>query len=160
MKIVVIGDTHIQDESLDLPDLLKKELHTADLIIHTGDIISTAFLKALNAIKPVKAVAGNMDCMELKNLLNEREEINIGSFKLGLTHGHGAPEKVLENVKNMFDDSFDLVLFGHSHRPINQKIGKTIFLNPGSPTDAIFAPYNSFGVITIDKTIKAEIIKL
>lgn len=160
MKIVVIGDTHIHDNSEKLPAQLLKDIKTADLIIHTGDITTELFLNSLKSIKPVKACAGNMDSPELKKKLKKTEEVKSGNFKIGITHGFGAPDKVIENIKTLFDETYDLVAFGHSHKAFNQKMGNTIFLNPGSPTDKVFATYNSYGIITINDSIKAEIIKL
>ena len=55
----------------------------------------------------------------------------------------------------------DVIIFGHSHIPCNERIDGVLFFNPGSPTDKIFAPYNSYGMIEITgKNINARIIKI
>jgi predicted phosphodiesterase len=76
-------------------------------------------------------------------------------------HGSGAPDRLVDFLSAIFrDESLDLIIFGHSHVPLNEKRGKTLFFNPGSPTDKVFSPYNSFGIIEINDRIEARIIKL
>jgi putative phosphoesterase len=58
------------------------------------------------------------------------------------------------------NDGVDIVIFGHSHQPFNQMVKGILFFNPGSPTDEIFAPYKSFGIIEINDTIEARIVKI
>jgi predicted phosphodiesterase len=57
-------------------------------------------------------------------------------------------------------DNVNLIIFGHSHEPLNLKKGDCLYFNPGSPTDKVFAPYNSFGIIEINDKIEARIIKI
>lgn len=160
MRLIVIADTHITDNNGGILSAITKELDKADLIIHAGDFTSLEFYDRLKKLKPLKAVYGNMDCSQLQITLKEKESFDLLKHKIGLMHGYGAANNVLPNIKKNFNDSFDLVIFGHSHSVLNKKEGKTLFFNPGSPTDKIFAEYNSFGVIEIDKEIKAWIIKI
>ncbi len=160
MRIIVLADTHIPDRGEDIPPCVIKECLTADLIIHAGDFTSLEFFNKLKKIKPLKAVYGNMDCCQIRDILKEKEVFEIQNYKIGLMHGFGVPENILENIEKNFDDTFDLIIFGHSHTPINKKKGKTYFLNPGSPTDKIFCKHNSFGIIEINKQIKTKIVKL
>ena len=62
-------------------------------------------------------------------------------------------------VKGEFED-VDVIVFGHSHTPLNEVEEGVLFFNPGSPTDKVFAPYNSIGILHVDKKIKGEIIRL
>ena len=160
MKLVVLADTHIPDRYADIPASLVKELKKADWIVHAGDFTSLEYYHKIKTIKPMKAVLGNLDAPELGKILKTKEIFAFQKFKIGLIHGFGMAEKILENVKKSFDDTYDLVIFGHSHNPYNEKIGKTLFFNPGSPTDKIFAVYNSYGIIEINDTIETKIIKL
>ncbi|MBU1888025.1 MAG: metallophosphoesterase family protein, partial [Candidatus Omnitrophica bacterium] len=55
----------------------------------------------------------------------------------------------------------DIIIFGHSHVPMNEYIDGVLFFNPGSATDTVFAPYRSYGIIEIENgEVKAEIHKL
>jgi len=58
------------------------------------------------------------------------------------------------------NDKVDLIIFGHSHCGLNEKKGGILFFNPGSATDKVFAPYNSYGIIEINDKIKATIIRI
>ena len=62
-----------------------------------------------------------------------------------------------ESFKN---DKVDAIVFGHSHQPLVMRQGGVLFFNPGSPTDDIFAPYKSVGILEIHDTIEGRIIKL
>jgi len=84
----------------------------------------------------------------------------VGKFKIGLIHGYGAPKDIINTVRKEFD-KVDVIVFGHSHKAINIKKDGIIFFNPGSPTDSIFAPYKSYGIIEVgDKTIEGKIVKI
>jgi putative phosphoesterase len=159
MIIGVLSDTH----SLNLPIPLIERFKTVDLIIHAGDICDGHTLKLLKKMRPTKAVAGNMDEAGLKKELPLKETITCGQLKIGVTHGHvGETREALKNAQALFkDDKMDVVIFGHSHQAFNEKVGATLYFNPGSPNDVIKAKFFSYGLITIEGgKIKAEIIKL
>jgi len=61
---------------------------------------------------------------------------------------------------NMDSLKVDVLVFGHSHRPVNKKEGGVLLFNPGSPTDQFFAPYRSCGILEIGKEVKGRIIRL
>jgi len=159
MKIGVLSDTH----SLNIPLVILERLKTVDLIIHAGDICDLHTLKLLKKIAPTKAVAGNMDEMTVKKELPVKEIILCDDLKIGVTHGHiGETREALKNAINSFkDDKMDMVIFGHSHQAHNERVGGTLYFNPGSPNDVIKAQFFSYGLITIEAgKIKAEIIKI
>ena len=161
MKIIVISDTH-QEGSAELPDKLIEAIKDSDMVIHTGDFVNLKVLETLKAMsKEVKAVWGNMDGEELRKILPEKDILKIGKYKIGIMHGNGAPSNLVGVLSESFkNDNLDLIVFGHSHTAFNEKIGNTIFLNPGSPVDKIFAKYNSYGVIEINDRIETKIVKL
>ena len=160
MRLVVLADTHIPDRSENIPASLVKELKKADLVIHAGDFTSLDAFKKIKSINSLKAVLGNLDAPELREFLREKETLMLQKYKIGIMHGFGQAENVLDNIKKQFDDTFDLVIFGHTHNAFVQRIGRTLFFNPGSPTDKIFAAYNSYGIIELNDTIETNIIKL
>ena len=160
MKIGIISDTHIPKTASDMPEDIYNDFVDADLILHAGDITEISVIKHLEKLAPVKAVCGNMDSHEIRSILPKKEIIVIQGFRIGLIHGFGSPKGLQKAVKEEFDSKIDVIVFGHSHMPMNEKIGKTLFFNPGSPTDKVFAPYNSYGIIDINKTIVGRIIRI
>jgi putative phosphoesterase len=161
-KIGVISDTHIPMTAPGLPQAILEEFKTVDLIVHAGDLVSPRVLAELKSLCPrVKAVRGNMDSEELKNELPEREIFCVGSVKIALAHGWGAPANLVASLEAAFKkDKPDIIIFGHSHSPMSEFIGGILYFNPGSPTDKAFAPYNSYGIIEINDKIEARLVKL
>ena len=158
-KIGVLSDTHIPKNALNLPKEVYKAFEKVDLILHAGDFVEIEFFNKLNTIAPVRAVAGNMDSPELREMLPEKDVVEIDGFKIGLIHGYGPRTKVLDLIKKEFG-RVDAIVFGHTHFPINETENGVLFLNPGSPTDKIFALYNSYGIIEVGDSLKGSIIKL
>ena len=158
MKIGVVSDTH----SHVIPRQLLDDFKKVDLIIHAGDFCLTEDLNVFKKVQTVRAVYGNMDGLELRQVLPERDVFDAGGVKVGLCHGHGSPNKVLEIVKKEFrKEKPDVVIFGHSHLPVNETINGVLYFNPGSPTDIVRAPYCSYGILDIENgKISGKIIKV
>jgi len=161
MRIVVLSDTHVPRMARDIPKAVYEEIRKADLVLHAGDFAEVNFLEKLRKIKKTVGVYGNLDSKELSSELKSKEIIEAGKFRIGLIHGWGPPDGLTDRISGEFKgDKVDCIVFGHSHHPMNETIGKVIFFNPGSPTDKIFAPYNSYGIIEADDKITAKIVKL
>lgn len=162
MKIIVISDTHIPDRAEVLPGKLIEEIKGADIVIHAGDFVSLDFLQKLKSLsKNLKAVSGNMDPQEIKDILPRKEVFKAGNLKIGVFHGFGAPNKIFEILGAEFKgDKLDLIVFGHTHSTFNEKRENTLFFNPGSPTDKSCLDCNTYGVIEINGNIEAKIIKV
>jgi len=151
MKIGVISDTHARTIQA-VPTAILKALETVDLIVHAGDFTEKVVLEGLQALRAVKAVYGNMDSSELKSVLRGTELFLAGEKRIGLVHGSGGPWRIAERVKELFTGA-DIIIFGHSHKPCNRYIRGTLLFNPG-------AAKTSFGLITIDDRIRAEIMRV
>ena len=69
--------------------------------------------------------------------------------------------KGIEYVKGLAEKP-DIIVFGHSHLPMNEYIKGVLYFNPGSATDTVFAPYRSYGIIEIKKdgTLNSNIYKI
>ncbi len=160
MKIGVISDIHIPSAASHLPAEVRGYFKDCDFIIHAGDAVELSVLKELEEIAETKAVSGNMDNYELKQKLPEILVLEVGNKKVGVIHGFGATDKIIDKARQAFKQKMDVIIFGHSHVPFNCEIDGTLFFNPGSPTDKIFAPYRSIGIIEINDEIKAEIIRI
>ena len=151
MRIGVLADTHARTLS-EIPERIRAALAEVDLIVHAGDFTERVVLEGLRKLGEVKAVHGNMDSGDLKKMLPEKQLFEISGKKIGLTHGSGGPWGIAGRIKEMFGD-VDIIIFGHSHQPCNQYIEGSLLFNPGRTRD-------SFGLLTINDDIKAEIIKV
>lgn len=161
MLIGVLSDTHIPEAAEDLPQRIYKDFLSVDLIIHAGDIVDLDTLRRLKKLKVVEAVYGNMDYPEVRKILKQKEIINVGGFKIGIFHGCGSPSGLVELVKREFkNEKVDCIVFGHSHNPLNTVDDGVLFFNPGSSTDKIFAPYNSYGILEVKDKIEGKIVKI
>jgi putative phosphoesterase len=161
MRVVVISDTHIPIAADRLPEALIKELNGADLILHAGDLVELTVLEGLKKFAPCEAVIGNMDCPQVRKALSEKKVLEVGGFKIGIIHGQGAPQTLLDFVQNKFiAERPDCIIYGHSHTPSIVTKDNIIYFNPGSPTDHIYAPYNAFGILEITDKITPSIIRL
>lgn len=162
MKIGVISDTHIPDRAKAIPQHILDEFKKMDMVIHVGDLVELKVLDQLKSVcKNVVAVRGNMDPYEVKKILSDKEIVEVGKYRIGVMHGYGAPIKLIEQLTEEFKGELvDIIIFGHSHTSCNEKRGDVLFFNPGSATDKVFAPYNSYGIIEINDKIEAKIIKI
>jgi len=158
MKIGIVADTH----SRPLPPQMLKDFQKVDLIIHAGDFCSIKDFQTFTKIKKLEAVYGNMDESEVKRALPRRKVLHLESVKIGLFHGEGAPQMILETVEKEFkNEKVHVVIFGHSHQPFNEIRNDILFFNPGSPNDMIFAPYCSYGLLEIVQgQVTGKIIKV
>jgi len=151
MRIGVVSDTHLTSFA-QVPDRILIALAEVDLIIHAGDFVTRDVLDGLRRLGEVKVVWGNMDSDELKRVLPEKELLLIEGKRIGITHGWGSPYGIEDRVGGMFED-VDVVVFGHSHQSKNEIKKGILFFNPGQAR-------NSFGILTVGKEVKGEIIRL
>lgn len=100
----------------------------------------------------MKAVHGNVDSMKLRGLLPDKELLVVGGKKIGITHGWGGPEGIEQRVLALFED-VDIIIYGHSHRARVEQIGNILLFNPGPG-------YQSFGILTIERDVQGEIVKI
>ncbi len=121
MRIGVISDTH----GLLRPEAVKR-LAAVDHIIHAGDIGGPVVITGLEKIAPVVAIKGNNDVGEWAAGIPDDAVVTLGNRRI----------YVLHNVKDLGCDpatvGFDIVISGHSHRPMVEIKGGVLYLNPGS----------------------------
>ena len=128
MKVLIVSDTHGRDTTL---KRLMEQVKPIDMLVHCGDVEgSEDYIRAMAGC-PVHIVAGNNDffCD-----LPKEEEFLIGKYRVLLTHGHyyyismGA-QMIKEDARAR---GFDIVMFGHTHRPYLEQDREIVVLNPGS----------------------------
>lgn len=124
MTVGLISDTHgFWDPRI--PTLFAG----VDHILHAGDIGSTAILVALERIAPVTAVMGNCDGPPLD--ARETEVIDLGAHRFLLHHivDPRVPHERL--VRSIDHHRPGFVVFGHTHKPHDSRVGAIRYLNPG-----------------------------
>jgi putative phosphoesterase len=134
-------------------------LRHSDVIIHAGDWFTIDVYEELSALAPVVGVAGNGDGDELIRRFGMKRTVEYEGVRIGIVHGHEGPGKSTpERARLAFRDGTpDLIVFGHSHIPLLEKIGDALLFNPGSPTDKRRQPTYSFGIVTVrNGTFEAE----
>lgn len=159
MKIGVLSDTHVPAIAPSLPAAVFELFKDVDLILHAGDIVELSVLDELRAIAPVEAVAGNMDGGDVHRALPVKKIIPVGKFRIGLIHGKWKLDIQKEMIRKEFDN-VDLIVYGHSHSPFWGMVDGVLFLNPGTPTDKRWAPFNSVAILEAGEELTAEIIRI
>jgi putative phosphoesterase len=146
----VIADTHGK-----LSPSAVQALKGVELIIHAGDIDTTAVLEQLKRIAPVRAVRGNMDRGTSLPHLPTTDVVTVGEVHLYILHN-------LENLDiNPAAAGFDAVIYGHSHRPENKCRNGVLFLNPGSASSPRKSTTPSLARLRIQgKNIRVDMINL
>jgi len=162
MKIGIISDSHDNRANIMKAVEIFKE-HKVKYVLHGGDIISPFAARPFGHMEGVKfiAVFGNNDGDKLLldntiksfgGQIHDDFRGEIGGKIFFMIHSCSAIEEIVASGK------FDVVICGHTHRRGIQKIGRTLFINPGESTDWLT---DKPGVVVLDlETMEAEEIGL
>lgn len=160
MKILVISDTHFRRPGERLPRAVEEAAAAAELIVHCGDFEALSAYEYFRRLGQVVAVRGNMDDPTLKEILPEMVTFEAAGRKIGAVHGWGEPRGLAERMAALFSD-VEAVLFGHYHHPYRETKDGILLFNPGSPTDRVYAPYNSYGIVEVTADgIEARVVRI
>jgi putative phosphoesterase len=153
MKVVVLADTHAPRRWRSCPPQVARELRGADLILHAGDVCTAAVLDELTRYAPVTAVIGNNDGPDVAGWgATPTAELDLDGLRVAMLHDSGPAAGRLARMRRAFPRA-DLVVFGHSHIPLDQSgYGLRIF-NPGSPTDRRRQPHGTLGLLRIESGV-------
>ena len=149
MKIVVLSDTHAPRRWRSCPPRVAEHLRSADVILHAGDVCTAAVLGELSAFAPVHAVLGNNDDPGVAAWgAPETLELDLAGLSVAMIHDSGPSAGRLACLRRRFPGTA-LVVFGHSHIPLDQSAGGVRIFNPGSPTDRRRQPHGTIGLLTV-----------
>lgn len=159
--IVVLSDTHATDVA-DVPARILDDVTRADLIIHAGDYTSRDVLDHLRERGNFKGVYGNMDPPVIRRELPDKAVLELMGFRIGVIHPAegGSPFDLPERVKAALGADLDLIIYGHSHQPANEKAGNTVYFNPGSATGTFPARHKTYGILYLEDTVEGEIMTI
>jgi putative phosphoesterase len=148
IRIGIISDTHnlVRPEALDA-------LRGCEHIIHAGDICNPAVLDTLSELAPVTAIRGNNDSGARIDDLPEARTFRIGDTAIHVVHDIADVPKQLDGI--------DVVVTGHSHKPLVERRGAALFVNPGSAGPRRFKLPVTLGIMLIEKgEVQVEIVRL
>jgi putative phosphoesterase len=153
-RIGLISDTHMPSRQKNLPKFVYDTFKEVDLIIHAGDFEALYVAEELESIAPLEAVYGNMCRHEVRERFPRKKILNIEGLIIGITHGSGGSSGFIHRVLEEFNsEPFpNIIICGHLHKPFIEKEGNIEIINPGSPTDKLFAPRNTIALLEIEKT--------
>ncbi|HET8772206.1 MAG TPA: metallophosphoesterase family protein [Thermoanaerobaculia bacterium] len=124
LRIGLISDTHGVVHPR-VPELFAN----VDHIIHAGDVGGAHVLQDLRALAPLTYVDGNNDDATGEDILR----FELAGLRVLLTHILPRPAKPASRVvQSLREREADLVVFGHSHLPHNERLGGVTYFNPAS----------------------------
>jgi putative phosphoesterase len=149
VRVVVLSDTHAPRRWKSCPPRVAACLRGADLILHAGDVCTAAVLDELAQYAPVTAVAGNNDGPDVAAWgAAETAELTVEGVRVAMIHDSGQTPGRLARMRARFPHA-DLVVFGHSHIPMDLAADGFRIFNPGSPTDRRRQPHGTLGVLRV-----------
>jgi putative phosphoesterase len=160
MRVVALADTHAPRRWKSCPPPVAELLRQADVILHAGDVCTASVLDELSGYAPVLAVLGNNDGPDVADWGAEPTlQADLGGLRVAMIHDSGAAAGRPHRMRRRFPDA-ELVVFGHSHVPLDDQSGGVRIFNPGSPTDRRRQPHGTVGVLHIEagRLVTAEII--
>jgi uncharacterized protein len=128
MKILVMSDTHGHKANI---EKAVKKYSDVDCIIHLGDYVRDAeYVKKLTD-KKVYLLKGNCD---ISDIAEQELILTVDGLKVLALHGHQQSVKASLLPLGLYamQREADLVLFGHTHIPVEELYGNMILYNPGS----------------------------
>lgn len=149
----LISDTH---------GLLRPEVHEAlagvEVILHAGDVGGDDVLIELEAIAPVHAVYGNTDPPGDPRLAASLEE-TLGGVRVHVSHGHEVGAPTPDKLLATYDA--DVIVYGHTHKPLVVNAGGRWVVNPGAAGPRRFDLVPSVARMTIrDGAVSVDVVAL
>ena len=141
MVVGLISDTH----GLVRPGVFAT-LEGVQLILHAGDV-GAGVLEALEAIAPVRAVAGNTDDPWDPRLARS-VNLEIDGVSVHVSHGHELGRPNSEALLARYDAR--VLVYGHTHEALVHRDGRRLVVNPGAAGPARFHVKPSVALMTIE----------
>lgn len=130
MRILLLSDTHGH-----MDETILQYVREADVVWHAGDIGTSAVTNALSAIRPLKAVYGNIDGRDIRMQFPLDERFTVEGIDVWITHIGGYPGHYQPRVRKILTQSPpDLFICGHSHilKVMRDAEFNMLCMNPGA----------------------------
>jgi uncharacterized protein len=147
MRIGLISDTHIPEARYELWPQVFEVFRGVEAILHAGDIHDLSVIDKLNEVAPTWAARGNGEegsggrpIQPEHPLCREAWTLEFGGLVVGMTHEVPIPEYppnlTIERAMQRYfgRTDLDVLIYGDTHVEAIDVIGKTLCVNPGSPT--------------------------
>lgn len=156
VRVVVLSDTHAPRRWKSCPPVVAGHLRGADLILHAGDVCEASVLDELARYAPVRVVCGNNDGADVVEWgAPETLELDVAGLRVAMVHDSGPATGRLARLRRRFPTA-DVVVFGHSHIPMDQTSGELRIFNPGSPTDRRRQPHGTIGLWQVEDGVLVD----
>jgi putative phosphoesterase len=150
IHVVALSDTHSPRYWKRCPPAVAEHLGRADVILHAGDVCTADVLEFLETFAPVRAVFGNNDRPEVAEWgAPVTTEFELNGLPVAMIHDSGPAGGRPARMHRRFPDA-QLIVFGHSHIPLDVTADGVRIFNPGSPTDRRRQPYGTLGLIDVE----------
>jgi len=162
LRVLVVSDTHVPVLARKLPDQLLEEAQACSAILHAGDLVSSGVLDQLTRLVPTYAVHGNQDSPTVRARLPSQSTVTLGSWTIGVVHGHeGTGIYTEDRAFNAFaSQRVDIIVFGHSHQPLNMKREGILMFNPGSAVAGRGGQGNTYGLLELGESVGSKIVRV
>jgi uncharacterized protein len=149
-RVGLISDTHglLRPEAISF-------LRGCDHIVHGGDIGRAEVLDELSALAPVTAVRGNNDKGAWAEHLGETEFVQIGDVCIYALHD------IAQLDIDPGGAGVQVVVSGHSHKPLVERRDGVLYVNPGSAGPRRFKlPISVAELVIADGVVSARLVEL
>jgi putative phosphoesterase len=157
-KIGILSDTHLHKVTRELEDIYEYYLSDVDIIVHAGDFVSADVVEFLSR-NEFHGVHGNMDPLDVKEMLPRKKLIELGPLRIGLIHGWGPSAGLEDRVWAEFQN-MDVIIYGHSHRAANHMREGVLLFNPGTAIGYGSSRKNTLGFLEIGDSVEGTIINI
>ena len=131
----LISDTHVPVRARYIPKKVFQVFENVDFIVHAGDLVELSVIDDLEQLAPVLAVHGNMDGPEVSGALPKLNSLRISDWKIGVMHDPNTIFGMGKMREIARQNGFNVFVYGHTHNSGIKWEGKTLYINPGSPTN-------------------------
>lgn len=155
MLVGVISDTHGRLR----PEVFER-LAGVERILHAGDVGPAELLVELEAVAPVTAVWGNTDGFDVRARVPEVAELSLEGRRIIVVHGHRLGSPTPAALRGAYPDA-DVIVYGHTHRPLVDRAADRLVVNPGAAGPARFGLRPSVALMTLAGPVSgARIVEL
>ncbi len=135
MKLGIIADTHDNLEAIQRAVEHFRQ-QGVELVLHAGDFVAPFALRAFSGLSvPLRGVFGNCDGEKISLLQTAKQlgyslhsaphHFELEGRKILLMHAPCELEALAAS------QCYDLIVYGHLHKPVLSQKGKTLVLSPG-----------------------------